>query len=534
MIIEKQIDKLNNLKSKLQLLINDSKNQELNDSILELLEAQNDQIDNLQEQNELLTQLLIQMKKHRFGKKSEGVSADQLKMFQELFQEPPVQEPVKASKEQDTVRKTKNGGSRQPLPDHLPREEVIIEVAESERHCPECDREKDVVGYETSECLEYIPPQLKVIRYKREKRVCRGCEDGMVTAPVADKLIDKGIPGPGLMAEILACKYQDHLPLYRIDKRFERLGYSVPRSSMSQWIQTVVETYLQPLGDRLKNLALSSYMLQTDDTPIRVQDRKHPQNIKKGYYWYYIGENRFVCVDYTENRKRAGPGTFLSDRTKGYIQSDGYTGYDHIFKAHPGLIQVGCWMHCRRYFIKALDAGDERADPVMSYIKELYKIEEKCLDLTSDKRREIRMKESALLLDAIKKWCLDNAGNIRPKSLLGRAIKYTLKHWTGLTVFVKDGAIPIDNGAVERALRPVAVGRKNYLFAGSDRAARNAAVVYSLLGCCNLENVNPWLYLRDVLQKLASGWLHSRIDELLPHQWKSLHYPELDLSQESK
>ncbi len=521
MIIGKQTSKVNTLKTKLKALLNDGNNQELNALFLALLE----QIDNLKDENETLTQLLIQMKKQRFGKKSETVSANQLKLFQDLFQDHAVPEPVIIKKESPNKRKTTNGGGRNPLPDHLPREEVIIEVKDPDRTCLECGKEKSIIGYERSECLEYIPAKLKVIVYNREKRVCCDCETGMVTAPAADKLIEKGIPGPGLMAEILICKYQDHLPLYRIDKRFERLGYSVPRTSMSHWIQNVVEMYLQPLADRLKTLALTGYMLQTDDTPLRVQDRDHPNNIKKGYYWFYIGDQHHVCVDYTPNRKRAGPGTFLCDKNHGYIQSDGYTGYDHIFKEKPNLTRVGCWMHCRRYFVKALDAGDDRADPVVSYIKQLYKIEEKYKTSTVDDRCEVRLKKSVPLLDAIKKWCTDNAVGIRPKSLLGRAIHYALKHWPSLIVFAQDGAVPIDNGAVERAIRPVAVGRKNYLFAGSDRAAKNAAVIYALLGCCALENLNPWLYMKDILQKLASAWPNSRIDELLPHNWKSLHLP---------
>ena len=221
-----------------------------------------------------------------------------------------------------------------------------------------------MVEYETSECLEYIPAKLKVIVYKREKRVCKKCEEGMVTAPVANKLIEKGIPGTGLIAEILVSKYRYHLPLNRIEQRFQELGYGVSRKSMSHWIQKVVEDYLVFLGNRLKHLTLSSHLIQTDDSPLKVLDRGHSKNIKQGYYWYYIGDQRHVIIDYTPNRKRAGPGAFLSSRHEGYIQSDGYTGYDHIFQQKPKLIRVGCWMHCRRYFVQALELGDNRAEDI--------------------------------------------------------------------------------------------------------------------------------------------------------------------------
>lgn len=522
MILKKKTEDINDLKTKLQMLVKESNNPELN----ALLEALFSQIDDLNDQYEHLLNLFIQMKKNKFGKKSEGVAAEQLNLFQEMVASLPVNPPVKS--EGTASKKQINGGGRQVLPDDLPREEVVLVVAESDRTCEECGTEKSLIGYETSECLEYIPAQLKVIQYKREKLVCKSCDTGPVTAAPADKLIEKGIPGPGLMAEIFVSKYQDHLPLYRIDQRFERLGYSVPRSSMSDWIQVVTETYLTPLGDLLKERVLSSKVLQTDDTPIRVQDRDHPNNIKMGYYWYYIGDGRDVIVDYTGNRKRAGPGTFLEKRTHGYIQSDGYTGYDHIFASHADLVRVGCWMHCRRYFVQALDNGDRRADDVVSHIKMLYEIETKCRDLPAADRMNIRKSESGPLLDAIKTWCETHRGGINPKSLLGKAIIYAMNHWASLTVFVTDGDIPMDNGAVERAIRPVAVGRKNYLFAGNDRAARNAAVIYSLLACCHLEEVNPWLYFRDILTKLAASWPYSRIDELLPRHWKTLHLPLCD------
>ncbi len=526
MVFGKKTDNLDELKTKLQSTIQDTDNPELNELLKELLEI----LESQETENELLVQLLIQMKKDKFGKKAEGVSANQLKLFKEL-QDIAQKEPVQIKKKQP--KKPVNGGGRKPLPDHLPREEVVIEVDESDRHCADCGEEKTVIGHESSECLEYVPAVLKVIVYKREKRVCKPCETGMVVAPSADKLIEKGLPGHGLLTEILVCKFKDHLPLYRLERRFERLGYKIPRSSLSDWIQVTVETYLKPLGARLKALTLKSTILQTDDTPLRVLDRNHPKNIKQGYYWYYLGDHQYVCVDYTPNRKRAGPGTFLGDRVEGYIQSDGYKGYDHIFKEKPDLIRVGCWMHCRRYFVKALDAGDERADTVVSLIKQLYKIEEACKDLDAEALGKIRLKESKPLLDSIKKWCLDNLGEIRPKSLVGRAIQYALNHWPSLIVFAQDGKVPIDNGATERAIRPVAVGRKNYLFAGSDRGARNAAVIYSLMESCSLADVNPALYFKDILQKLSADWSNSRIDELLPHNWKLLHLPKLDNPQEN-
>lgn len=423
----------------------------------------------------------------------------------------------------DPKKKTVHGGGRSPLPDHLPRTEHIIAVPEADATCPVCQSPKELIGYETSEILDYIPGHFEVQVFKREKRVCKHCEDGMAIAPPAHKLIDKGIPSVGLMTEILVSKYRDHLPLYRLEERFARLGVSLSRSTMASWVQIVTENLLQPLVDRLQALALASFLLQSDDTTLQVLDRSHPKNSLLGYLWFYIGDHRYAFVDFTPNRCREGPIGILKPRKTGYLQTDGYAGYERLYNGQEAsLIHVGCWMHARRKFHEAYEQGDLRGLPILESIRDLYAIEDEYHDRKDSDRLEARKTRSQPILDAIRQWLDDHVDAINPKSRIGQAITYMRNQWPSLIRFLEDGRIPLDNGGVERAIRPVAIGRKNYLFAGSRRGARNAASIYSLMATCALNDVQPDKYLADVLDKLIHDWPAKAIDDLLPHRWKEL------------
>ena len=353
----------------------------------------------------------------------------------------------------------------------------------------------------------------------------------MVTAPIYNKLIYKGVPGVGLVSEILVGKYRDHLPLYRLEKRFERLGVRIPRSSMSTWIQVVVEDLLFPLYERCREKVLESFLLSSDDTTVRVLDRDHPKNIRLGYYWFYTGDHQHVYIDFTPSRSRAGPLKILKSRKSGYMQTDGYAGYHRLYDGtESNMMYVGCWMHARRYFHQAYELKDYRALVILNKIRALYAIEQKCKGISADELHGVRLRESRPIIESIREWLDENIDTIPPRTKLGKAIQYMNNQWSGLTRFLEDGRLPLDNGEIERTIRPVAVGRKNYLFAGSRRGARNAAVIYSLFAGCELNDVKPDVYLRDVLDKLANDWPARRIDDLLPYRWKKLFGESSDSS----
>lgn len=493
--------------------------------VLEMIDLFIEMLSKLSDRNTQLEQQLFLLKKNIYGRRSETVPHEQLKLFAQSEtpvapDEPVLNDPPKEQKPETGKKHT--GGGRRPIPDTVPREDQIIAVDGPDRTCPTCGKEKALMGYETSETLEIIPAHFKVIVHKREKLVCKTCQDGVVVAPVPDKMIERGLPGPGLMTEIITGKYKDHLPVHRLHERFKRLGVDIPQSTMTGWISQVAEEMLRPIAELQRKKVLQSVVLQTDDTGIKVQDRKHPGNIFRGYYWFYVGDGRDVYVDFTPGRGRDGPSAFLKGRIGGYLQVDGYSVYDKLFKDHTDWTEVGCWMHARRYFVEAYESKDFRAIPIIENIKRLYRIEAEAREaaLGPDALKERREKDSIPVLTDIRKWLTEHIPKETPRSLLGKAMAYMSGRWKALTRFVTDGRIPIDNGAVERAIRPVAVGRKNYLFAGSDAGARNAAVIYGILSACALAEVPPDRYFRDVLEKIAGGWLKSRLHELLPYEWK--------------
>jgi transposase len=282
---------------------------------------------------------------------------------------------------------------------------------------------------------------------------------------------------------------------------------------------------LFPLVKRLGELALASHVLQTDDIHLKVMDDRRKPAIKKGTLWCYIGDGQHVCFHYTPTREQKGPLAFLETR-EGWLQADGYSGYDKLYKGPDArIIEVGCWMHARRYFVKALEAGDLRAAWPIKQIKAMYEVEREATEQSAspEQRLTMRQERSLLVLNDLGKWIAETANTEVPGTPLDKALTYSVNQWQALNRYTEDGRLNIDNGAVERAIRAVAVGRKNYLFAGSDEGAERTAILYSVLGSCALADVNPWAYLRDVLMKLAGDWPYSRLDELLPAEWKRLY-----------
>jgi transposase len=494
----------------------------------------------LRARNTELELQILKLKKHQFGQRSEKVDPDQLALFLSQAQAesneidaavkaileaaaPGPETPIPAPKP-----RPRQGHGRKPLPAHLPREEIILEPAAEEKICATCGGEKACIGYERSEVLEFVPATFKVIEYARAKCACRKCGDGVVIAPPAAKPIDGGLPGPGLLAHVLVSKYKDHLPLHRLSGIYARSGVDLKASTLGDWVTAGTDA-LDPIARAIWRNALGAHLLQSDDTGIKVLDKDHPNGVKRGHLWVYLGDGRWSAFVYTPDWKGEWPQSFLAER-KGWLQVDGYAGYDDLFTREGATaIEVSCWAHARRGFVETLEAGDLRAAIPVELIRQLYAIERAATDAGEDHeaRRERRQREAPPIIAALGRWMADTYNKEPPKSPLAKACYYAIARWEGLKRFLEDGRLPLDNTASERALRQVAVGRNHYLFAGSDQGGERAAIAYTVIGTCMLAGVDPLAYLTDVFQKLAAGWPHRRLDELLPPNWAASRAAEL-------
>jgi transposase len=473
--------------------------------------------------------LYEKLRKHHFGKKSERLNPQQLALLMgeindlsggdeklEVKPEAIVDEgQPREGKEPKPER-----GKRKPLPRDLPRQTVAVRVPEEARRCAGCGESMPTIGAETSEVLDWIPGHFEIRRYEREKCACR-CGDGsVVTAPAPSKVIEKGLPGAGLLAHVVVSKYQDHLPLYRQQQIFRRQGVDLSRATLGRWCAEAA-ALLEPVARAIQQRVLAAHVLQTDDTHLRVLDRDRPGGSKRGFLWVYVGDRRWACFDYTETRCADGPLAFLSQR-EGAVQADAYSGYDALFDGeHARCYEVGCWAHVRRGFVEALEAGDVRAAQPLDWIQALYQIEEHATreGLAAAQRQQLREEQSQPVLAQIDAWLQQNADRAPPKSPLAVAIGYARNQWQALVRYIADGELEIDNNRSERLMRLIAVGRKNYLFAGSDAGARHAAVLYTVIATCRLHGIDAFAYLADVCERIATGWPQSRLADLLPDAW---------------
>jgi transposase len=410
-------------------------------------------------------------------------------------------------------------------PADLPREDVVVPVANDAATCSTCRGERAVIGYEESEELDFVPASFRLRRLRREKRACPRCRDAVVVAEVPAKVIEKGLPGAGLLAQVLVAKYRDHVPLYRQRQIYKRSRVDLATSTLGDWVAAGAEL-LAPLARRLRERALAAAILQTDDTGLRVLDRDRPSGTKRGALWLYVGDGVWAWWHYTPDRSGEGPQAVLAER-RGYLQADGYAGYQPLYeRAREPCIEVGCWAHARRYFVRALESGDERAAPPLAQIARLYRVEAQAAETACagpDARKHLREEHARPVLAELEAWLTAWSERVAPRMPLGEALTYARKRWRALTRYLEDGRLEIDNNRVERLIRPVALGRKNYLFAGSDAGAERAAVVYSVLATCTLHEIDPWAYLQDVLAKIAAGWPQRELDALLPDRWITQH-----------
>ena len=486
-----------------------------------------DQIDDLNGQ-------LYYLKRQLFGKKSEKLNPAQRLLFENLYDQVKSkidqQKPSKAK----TVKKRKNADhhGRKPLPKDLPREVIEIEPADEEKTCPVCQKEKRRIGSEETEKLEYVPASFYVKKYVRYKYACKACESHISIGPLPPMAIDKGIPGEGLLAHIITSKYCDHSPLNRLEGILKRHGVDINVSTMCDWVGKSADL-LAPLVKRMHEKILQSPKINTDDTPIPIKSRKRRGSTYKGYLWVYIDKDHNVVFDFTPTRSRDGPVKFLGVYS-GYVQADAYSGYDEFFRTSDAT-EVGCNSHARRKFDYSLDTDPVRAARMLVLWGRLYDIERKAKDenYSSAQLLEARQKEAKPILAEIKTVLDEYKNQVLPKSPIGKAITYSLNQWEALNRYVDDPMLEIDNNLSERTLRMVVIGRKNYMFAGSEAGAWRAAIIYSLVASCKLNEIDPFRYFRDVLSRVS---IHpaDKIDELLPGEWKKLNATaDADLSDDT-
>lgn len=456
-----------------------------------------------------------------FGRSSEQVSEAQLKLaFAQLGQEPPAAAPVEAleAEEMDSGERVHPGRprrrppGRQALPKHLPRRREVNDLSEVDKVCS-CGATKDMIGEAVAEKLDYVPASLCVVETVTPKYACPCCHDGVSTAAARPQAVEKGLATEGLLAYVVTSKYADHLPLHRLERIFVRQGALISRSTMCGWVADVAEA-LSPIGQRLREEIRGAPYLQTDDTPVTVLGENGGSF--KGRLWVYLDPlGRQVVYDATPTHERVGPERFL-EGFRGYMQADAYTGYDALYSSGR-IVEVACWAHARRRFVEALET-DPRAAIVVALVKQLYEVESQAADLEPDARRDLRQQISAPLLAELDRQRQALMVDALPKSPLGDALRYLDNQWQPLQRFLEDGRLRIDNNGAEGQLRVVAVGRNNWLFAGSMAGAERTALLYSLVQSCRLAGIDPFPYFRDVLIRVATH-PQSRVAELTPKAW---------------
>jgi transposase len=530
---------------------------------------------------------LDRLLKRLYGPKAERFNPNQPSLFDGLLPPPGSGAALPALATEsaaEAARSRKNGHGRKRLPEHLERRRIEHDLTEAEKRCPCCHEPRVKIGEETSEQLEYKPASMFVIQHVRPTYACVNClkqaatpvampepattpepvampepepmataklepattpkpleswlppaagdefdallSKLIVTASMPRQPIDKGLPGPGLLAHVIVSKYVDHLPLHRQERIFTRQGVELSRSTMCDWMAACARL-LTPLYQLLIEQVLRSRTIHTDDTTVPVQEAGQNRT-KSGRLWVYIGDRDHPATvyEYTATHARDGPATFLKG-FEGFLQADAANLYDGIYTTGK-IVEVGCMAHCRRHFHEARTSDTAVAHETLARIRALYAVEDEAAELIAAGkltgeaadavRLRLRQEKTKPLLTSLSDWLKEQALKALPKSPIGLAIAYALRHWQALTRFADQGFLNIDNNAAERALRGIALGRKNWLFAGSDEGAKTAAVLYSIVATCKQLGVDPFAYLCDVLARLPNHPTAS-LAELLPAPW---------------
>ena len=470
----------------------------------------------------------------RAGGGSEKLSPDQLQLFAEQSEEAAAE--LQAEDEaldallqeneddlEDLVpEKPKRRPRRNKLPEDLPREVREHDLTDEQKACPACGAERQLIGHDISEMLDFVPAQFRVIENRMAKYGCQDCcraerPSQFATAPAPPRPLDGGIPSSALLAEVLLRKYLEHMPIHRLVQSWQQLGLELPRSTVYGWALRGA-TVLEPLAKRIRWLALHAYLLQVDDTGVVVLDQSVEGGSKRGHLWSCLGDSRWAAYQYTPDWKAEGPEAFLAGRT-GWMQADAYAGFNRLYEPAGGTaIEVACWAHARRYFVKAKDAGDVRAARPLKLIQRMFRVEKEAdrKSLDHEQRKTLRQQKSKTLLRYLADWVKRTSPTAPPDEPLGRAITYLSNQWTALKRFLEDGRLPLTNNDCERSLRHVAVGRAGWLFCGSDAGAEATAILFTCLVTAKLHGCNVREWLTQTLDRLAGGWPNSRLDELLP------------------
>jgi transposase len=468
---------------------------------------------------ERLRLIVQKLQRSQFGRRAERLDDDQIQFgFEDLAIDIAH---VEATLPAATIKTPRLRTERPSLPPHLVREDMRIDL--EHQACPCCGGQLHAIGETVSEMLDHIPARLQVIRICRPRYGCRAC--GTIhQAPAPERPIAKGLASPGLLAHVLVAKYCDHLPLYRQSQIFARQGVELDRSTLANWVGGAC-WWLEPLQQKLAEHVFASKKLFADDTPIPVLDPGRGRT-KTGRLWVYARDDRpWSGADppaiyfYSPDRKAERPVSHLA-QFRGVVQVDGYAGFEQL-RVGGNIQLAACWAHARRKFYEVHQATSSPiAAEALRRIAELYAIETTIRGESAGTRQSARQVRSLPLVEAIKLWFETKLQHIPPRSGLADAIRYALTRWSDLGRFIDDGRIELDNNTVERAIRPIALGRKNHLFAGSDGGAARWATVCSLITTAKLNNVEPFAYLKDVLERMSSGHPMSRLDDLLPWNWK--------------
>lgn len=467
-----------------------------------------------------------------YGRRSEKIDPNQLLFdFMKLGEE--ASKEIEAEEAQETAlaaaavegeesqgeRKRRKHRGRNPLPKDLPVREEIHGPTPEEVICPcGCGLPMVVIGEKVTEELEYEPSHCYIRRIRRPVYACRKEHEHVLVAELPPRPIDRGRPGPGLLAHLAVSKYGDHLPLYRLERIFERSGLELSRKTMCDWLGDTAGL-LEPIVEAQSAWLLARRFLQADEVPVQVMDPSFPGRTKRGYLWAYTSPWEEVVFDFQMSRAREGPTKFLRDFA-GELQTDGYLGYNEIVRLRR-IQRLGCWAHVRRGFHKARAYHPLEANVILGLIQKLYLIEReaKTAGIPPEARVELRRRESLPILEALKVAIGAAASKVLPESLLGKATQYALGRWGELTRYVEVGEAEIDNNSVENAIRAIALGRKNWLFLGSpEGGGLRAEVFYSLIVTCNRLGANPFEYLKDVIARVSTHPA-SRVQELLPRFW---------------
>lgn len=496
------------------------------ESLKQLLNAARDQVQSLSAQlhsrNVLIEQMklqLAQLRRMKFGRSSEQLDAQiaQLELSLEELEANAAEVPVVT----DVPVRAATKPARQALPEQLPRESHVHEPTSGTCHCPSCGGALRALGEDVSEVLEYVPQHWKVHRHVRPKYTCTSCER-FVQASAPSRPIERSYAGPGLLAHMVVSKYCDHLPLYRQSQIYARAGVQLDRATLAEWVGSV-SALVAPLIDALGEYVMGAHKLHADDTPIPVL-APGTGKTKTGRLWTYVRDDQpagstdppAVLFRYSPDRKGERPREHLKD-FRGILQADGYAGFQGLYdRADEPLLEAACWAHARRKFFDIHTATDSPvALEALERIGALYKIEADIRGQSPEQRKAIRQAQALPLLTTLHHWLHATVRRFSKKAPIALAIGYSLSRWTALTRYCEDGRIEIDNNAAERALRAIALGRKNYLFAGSDAGGDRAAAFYSLIGTAKLNGLDPEAYLREVFTRIAQHPIN-RIEELLP------------------